>query len=277
MHSSEEYDMNNDWREYYDPQYVLMHHGIRGQKWGVRRFQNADGTLTAAGKKKYGDKVTMHTGGKTNLFLGGRKYQTHKEFTTANKFAKASYEQRKAEIKAEKKNSQEGFIKKNVTAFNKNIDNKNQYNYELARNRHNAGVSEFKRGVATEAAKEGAKTAAKIGASVLAGYLVVNTLNAVNDRANGVPSKNKNALATLSANKLDSHYEYSIGKAQVAKALAKAVAVGAITGAVSEVVAEQKAQSTIRNTYINEQRHDVTNTRAKRAAEDEKKWKKGQV
>lgn len=32
----------------------LEHHGIKGQKWGVRRFQNEDGSLTAAGKARYG-------------------------------------------------------------------------------------------------------------------------------------------------------------------------------------------------------------------------------
>ena len=31
----------------------LEHHGIKGQKWGVRRFQREDGTLTPAGKKRY--------------------------------------------------------------------------------------------------------------------------------------------------------------------------------------------------------------------------------
>lgn len=31
----------------------LVHHGIKGQKWGIRRYQNSDGSLTEAGKKRY--------------------------------------------------------------------------------------------------------------------------------------------------------------------------------------------------------------------------------
>ena len=35
----------------------LQHHGIKGMKWGRRRFQNADGSLTPAGVKRYRDEA----------------------------------------------------------------------------------------------------------------------------------------------------------------------------------------------------------------------------
>jgi len=41
-------------------EYELYHHGILGMKWGVRRFQNKDGSLTSAGKKRYGLNKEIH-------------------------------------------------------------------------------------------------------------------------------------------------------------------------------------------------------------------------
>lgn len=34
---------------------TIYHYGIKGQKWGIRRFQNSDGSLTNAGKKRYSE------------------------------------------------------------------------------------------------------------------------------------------------------------------------------------------------------------------------------
>ena len=38
---------------YYIVSNELYHHGIKGQKWGVRKYQNPDGSLTPAGAKRY--------------------------------------------------------------------------------------------------------------------------------------------------------------------------------------------------------------------------------
>ncbi len=48
------YECINSGEEY------LAHHGILGMKWGVRRYQNSDGTLTSAGKKRYSGSESVY-------------------------------------------------------------------------------------------------------------------------------------------------------------------------------------------------------------------------
>ena len=60
----------------------LAHHGIKGQKWGVRRFRNTDGTLTDEGKARYGK--TDPQKDKTK-FIRGRVSKLDSTYTDINK------------------------------------------------------------------------------------------------------------------------------------------------------------------------------------------------
>lgn len=57
----------------------LAHHGILGQKWGIRRYQNEDGTLTSAGKERY-KKATPKTEGDQVVKAGTKFERVHVDY-----------------------------------------------------------------------------------------------------------------------------------------------------------------------------------------------------
>ena len=62
----------------------LQHWGIKGMRWGVRRYQNADGSLTPAGVKRYRDEAEN-----IERQLNGRKSTTVDDYQNAIKKTKS--------------------------------------------------------------------------------------------------------------------------------------------------------------------------------------------
>lgn len=63
------------------PEDYLMHHGVEGQKWGRRRWQNEDGSLTPAGREHYGYKGNRYDRyeNKVRSEIEGRSEATYSE------------------------------------------------------------------------------------------------------------------------------------------------------------------------------------------------------
>ena len=86
----------------------LTHHGIKGQKWGVRRFQNKDGSLTPAGKKRY-DEPNQGTNS-TNKKTQNTKSKSLHRLKLEEKYRNEGLSKEEAEQKAIKRIKAEAYI-----------------------------------------------------------------------------------------------------------------------------------------------------------------------
>lgn len=87
----------NDYIPKNDPEFIA-HHGILGMKWGIRRYQNADGSLTVAGRKRYNLKTNPD--GSTTLVR--KKRATFKQKRNLKKARKAAAVKRASDAEKER-------------------------------------------------------------------------------------------------------------------------------------------------------------------------------
>lgn len=81
---------------------VLYHHGIKGQKWGIRRFQNPDGSLTEEGRRRYGTQERADYASLT--WKQKRDVKKYEKNQRTNAGKKATLEYKKATDYADKHN-----------------------------------------------------------------------------------------------------------------------------------------------------------------------------
>lgn len=141
----------------------LYHHGVKGMKWGVRRYQNADGSLTTAGKKR---------AAKLNEKLDERRTEARIRYNVASRSASVA---RTAETRRERNTAKQVGIKSMDNAYKldkkiaklekrmKNIGANPEQDKELVAARVQAGKDYVKRSAGARAADWAGQVAVNAG------------------------------------------------------------------------------------------------------------------
>lgn len=152
---------------YYVHSRELYHHGIKGMKWGVRRYQNKDGTLTDAGKKRYDRDIAENNAKKkeNRIIIDG---------PDANRWVKEDISRTKDVVdSASSLNKQFKNIEQNTRSkSNKSMDLSNMTDQQLRDRINRANLErQYTDMFAPETVSKGrkyARTALEVGGTILA-------------------------------------------------------------------------------------------------------------
>ena len=127
--------------------YTLYHHGIKGQHWGVRRFQNEDGSLTSAGKKRYD--VDIETAkNKYDIAKRNTKEAIKEYYKRTSDDATAKYDKSLKDEKYAKEKLKKELLKEklnNETKISKRREKLQQEYLKKGMSEEDAGIAAYKR------------------------------------------------------------------------------------------------------------------------------------
>lgn len=152
---------------------TLYHHGVKGQKWGLRKYQNEDGSLTAAGREHYG-----YGQARANMQSAKAKYKAdQKAYSKAFNRATGAGQYIRGLTKKGKAENERRYAELVKTA---NKASKSEAAYKQAK-------QEYKNSDEYKARQEKIKKAVKVGAAVaataVAAYGAYKLSQAVKDKA----------------------------------------------------------------------------------------------
>lgn len=169
----------------FNEQNYLCHYGIKGMKWGIRRYQNPDGSLTAAGRARYGDFKTLgkhiNEEKKKARVLAGAAATTDRALTRANERVKKYSDKLEARRTKGKDTTRQERKLNAAKESQKEIRNLAETNRDAVKKHYDSLVKEFgkenvnnvvrneKGEISDGVAKGKAMVASIVGGSVLGG------------------------------------------------------------------------------------------------------------
>lgn len=145
----------------------LYHFGVKGMKWGVRRYQNKDGTLTKAGKRRY-DKEMAKIKEEQKIVNNKKRTQAKIDKLEA---ARKKLEEDKEMLKGKKSGDNDSPKSSNESGNNQNNWQNNQQNVSKGKSFVNVILTEM----AAPAAKDVGKQLIKSGLTAAANEKIVKT------------------------------------------------------------------------------------------------------
>lgn len=160
----------------------LQHYGIKGMKWGVRRYRKEDGSLTEAGKKRYKDDISTASGKlkqekkAAKEAIKNRQFEKAKQHTSNAKYYEREIADFKTRYKLEKKNKKS----------KRQLELEEKYQKEDKLTKEEAEVAAANK-VRTERL---IKTAAAVGVAAAVGYVAYRHYDNTVDRVVKGPLQN---------------------------------------------------------------------------------------